>query len=103
MYYNQLKASKSLIDNIFFNTLEFESYSGNLLIEIADHLIKFMILEGFVKERTVPKLNLFKRDFKNFNEDEFKKTILGYNWDTIINIQSNDPEAKFIWTCHGHI
>ena len=87
-------ASKSLIDNIFFNTLEYESYSGNLLIEIADHLIQFMILEGFVKERTVPKLNLFKRDFLNFNEDEFIKTILGYNWDTIINIQSNDPDES---------
>ena len=56
-----------------------------------------------MKERTVPKLNLFKRDFKNFNEDEFKKTILGYNWDTIINIQSKDPDVslkKIIMVLH---
>ena len=87
-------ASKSLIDNIFFNTLDYESYSGNLLIEISDHLIQFVIMEGFVKERTIPKLNLFKRDFSNFNEDEFKKTISGYHWDTIVNIQRNDPDLS---------
>ena len=87
-------ASKSLIDNIFFNTLDYESYSGNLLIEISDHLIQFVILEGFVKERAMPKLNLFKRDFRNFNEDEFRKTISGYNWETIVNIQGNDPDLS---------
>ena len=41
--------SKTLIDNIFFNSLEFQSNSGNLLIEISDHLIQFLILEGFLK------------------------------------------------------
>ena len=58
-------ASKTLIDNIFFNSLEYQSYSGNLLIEISDHLV----LEGFIKEKSVPKLNLFKRDFSRFNEN----------------------------------
>ena len=33
--------SKSLIDNIFFNSLEY-SVSGNLLIEISDHFIQFL-------------------------------------------------------------
>ena len=55
--------SKSLIDNIFVNTLEYPSYSGNILIEISDHLIQFLILEGFIKGMPVPKINLFKRDF----------------------------------------
>ena len=44
-------ASKTLIDNIFFNSLEYQSYSGNLLIEISDHLIQFLILEGFIREK----------------------------------------------------
>ena len=35
--------SKTLIDNIFFNSLEYQSVSGNLLIEISDHLIQFLI------------------------------------------------------------
>ena len=30
--------AKTLIDNIFFNSLEYHSYSGNLLYELSDHL-----------------------------------------------------------------
>ena len=31
-------ASQSLIDNIFINSIEYLSYSGNLTIQISDHL-----------------------------------------------------------------
>ena len=36
--------SKSLIDNIYFNSLEY-----NLLLELSDEHIEFLILEGYVK------------------------------------------------------
>ena len=49
--------SMSLIDNIFFNSLEYQSSSGNILIELSDHLIQFLILEGFLKERGIPEIN----------------------------------------------
>ena len=78
--------SKSLIDNILFNYLEYQSNSGNLLIEISDHLIQFLILEGFVKERVLPKVNLFKRDFRNFSEREFKEAVNNMNWDLICDM-----------------
>ena len=39
--------AKTLIDNIFFNSLDYRSYSGNLLFELSDHLTQFLILEGF--------------------------------------------------------
>ena len=35
--------SKTLIDNIFVNTFEYPSYSGNLTIQISDHLCQFVI------------------------------------------------------------
>ena len=38
--------SKTLIDNIFLNTIDFSSYSGNLTIQLSDHLFQFTILEG---------------------------------------------------------
>ena len=66
--------SKTLIDNIFFNSLEYQSVSGNLSIEIS---------EGFIKERSLPKTNLFKRDFRNFNEKEFEETVLKMNKDEL--------------------
>ena len=41
--------SKSLIDNILLNSVEFPSHSGNLTIVLFDHLIQFVILEFFLK------------------------------------------------------
>ena len=35
--------SKTLIDNIFFNSLDYHSLSGNLLFELSDHLTQFLI------------------------------------------------------------
>ena len=88
--------SKTLIDNIFFNSLEYESHSGNLLIEIADHLIQFLILDGFVHERILPKLNIFKRDFSNFVRHEFDKTISKYNWESTVDLQKKDPNLPLL-------
>ena len=86
--------SKSLIDNIYFNSLEYQSYSGNILIEIADHLIQFLIVEGFIKERSIPKINLFKRDFSNFNDGEFRKEVNQINWDVIVKLDLKDPNLS---------
>ena len=38
--------SKTLIDNILINSVEYPSHSGNLTIQISDHLLQFVILEG---------------------------------------------------------
>ncbi len=86
--------SKTLIDNIFFNSLEYQSLSGNLFIEISDHLIQFLILQGFVKERSLPATNLFRRDFSYFNEREFGEVIHNTNWENICNLESNDPNLS---------
>ena len=42
-------SSQSPIANIHINLIEYMSYSGNLTIQVSDHL-QFVILEGFVKE-----------------------------------------------------
>ena len=64
----RLKA-KTVIDNIFLNTLEYKSNSGNLLLEISDHLTQFVILENFTKERNLSDTkeiiqNLMKENLK---------------------------------------
>ena len=87
--------SKTLIDNIFFNSLEFTSNSGNLLIEISDHLIQFLILEGFAKEINLPEINLVKRDLRNFNEREFEEIVLNMNWEEICDLKKKDPNLSF--------
>ena len=39
--------SKTLIDNIFLNTIEYVSYSGDITIQLADHLFQFVFKVSF--------------------------------------------------------
>ena len=83
--------SKSLIDNIFINSIEYSSYSGNITVQLSDHFFQFTILEGFYKDIIPKKQNIFSRNFKNFNEREFNEILSNTDWNTILNIESNDP------------
>ena len=88
--------SKTLIDNILFNSLEYKSNSGNLLIEISDHLIQFLVLEGYTKELKLPETNIYKRDYSSFSEREFEDTVLnGTNWDEICMLHYGDADLSF--------
>ena len=51
--------SKTLVDNIFFNSFEFTTLSGNITHSISDHLIQFVILEDFITPKPLPKTNLY--------------------------------------------
>ena len=86
--------AKTLIDNIFFNALDYHSFSGNLLYELSDHLTQFMILEGFVKERNLPEKKIFRRGPLNVNEYE-EIVINGVNWDEVCMLQYGDSSASF--------
>ena len=86
--------SKSLIDNIFRNTLEYKSTSGNITIQLPDHLFQFIILEGFFKDLPIPKLNIYQRNLKYFNEREFQETLNGINWDNILSLNASDPNLS---------
>ena len=37
--------SATIIDNIFFNALEFDTLSGNLLTKISDHFPQFLVIK----------------------------------------------------------
>ena len=39
--------SATTIDNIFINSVEFATVSGNLLCELTDHLLQFLVLKDF--------------------------------------------------------
>ena len=88
--------SQTLIDNIFYNSLEYHSFSGNILYELSDHLSQFLILEGFIKERSLPETLMYKKDFEQFNEREFEETVInGLNWEEICMIHIGSSSASF--------
>ena len=86
--------SKSLIDNIFLNTIEFSTHSGNLTIQLADHLFQFVLLEGFFKEIVINKINIFERNFRNFNENEFLESMNLINWNSILQMDLENPNIS---------
>ena len=42
----------------------------------------------------VPKINLFKRDFSNFNKNVFKQPVNNFDWNLIVNIDQKDPNLS---------
>ena len=62
--------SATLIDNIFFNSLEYHTISGNLVTDIFDHMPNFFIIKFSV---TSEKVKMLKRDYKKLNEELFIK------------------------------
>ena len=88
--------SKKLIDNIFLNSLEYITTSGNILRELSDHLVQFLILEGFSKERSLPDTNIYKRDMSKFCDREFEDVVInGLNWEEICMLRFNDSNVAF--------
>ena len=58
--------SKTLIDNIFFNSLEFLALSGNIVYDLTDQLPNFLIIQKFT---SLPiNVKIYKRDYSNFDE-----------------------------------
>ena len=64
--------SKTLIDNIFLNTMEYCSYSGNITIQLSDHLFQFVLLEGYFHDIKPKKVIIKERNYKHFNENSSK-------------------------------
>ncbi|XP_057295756.1 uncharacterized protein LOC130624171 [Hydractinia symbiolongicarpus] len=67
----------SLIDNIFFNRLEYVCTSGNLLSHISDHLPNFLII--CKKQDRKSKNKVYKRDYKNFDQKAFLADLTNCN------------------------
>ena len=83
--------SNTLLDNIFINSVEYLTRSGNLTIQIADYLFQFVLLESFFKDLFPKKVKLYERDFKNSVDREFNVDLSKINWDEILLTNENDP------------
>ena len=59
--------SKTLIDNIFTNSVNPDTKSGNLLIGISDHLPSFVIVPKANQNHLPKKHNLYTRDTKKID------------------------------------
>ena len=78
--------SKTLIDNIFLNSIEFDTFSGNLTSHISDHLRQFLILKDFYHKILINSNDVFERNYRFFNHDKFKNDLKDIPW----NVLSSD-------------
>ena len=91
--------SFTIIDNIFSNSFDKESISGNILMLLSDHFPQFLIID-----KNIPKLkktDLFKRDMSNFNEQDFIDDISIQNWNSTNFDNVNDRFNDFTWRIEG--
>ena len=86
---------KTLVDNIFFNSFEFTTISGNITHSISDHFIQFVILEDFVKLSSPCKSNTYKQNFKNFDKNKLKNDFYKIDWDKVIHENYNNINDVF--------
>ena len=87
--------SKTLIDNIYSNSENFrEGTSGHLTLSISDHLAQFLIIP--LKTKHIPqKHNIYKRDMKNFDRENFILDFLSIDWKQILHLEKKDPNLSF--------
>ena len=78
--------SNTLIDNIFLNDLCCFSEGGNITSSISDHFIQFSLIDIFTKNNKCNKTEYkLRRNFRNFNHNEFFEELNSINWDNVRN------------------
>ena len=88
------ETTMTIIDNIYTNTFASNIYSGNLLLEIADHLAQFVCTETKIINKNTK--DIFKRVYKNWNEQSFLNDLPIQNWKNDLQ-DVNDKYNDFLW------
>ena len=81
-----------MIDNIFFNSIEHYVISGNIVYDLTDHLPNFIIVNRLTE--ISPNINIYRRDYSNFNEDKFVEEVKLVEWQQLL-CSETDPSSMF--------
>jgi hypothetical protein len=85
--------SATLIDNIFFNSLEHFTINGNIIYDLTDHLPNFLILNTFSLLPT--NVEIFRRDYSKLSESCLVNEIQSVNWHDFIS--TNNPSSSTLF------
>ena len=85
--------NNTLIDNIFTNQFNPDIISGNLTVNISDHLPSFMITPRANQMHLPQKHNIYTRELNNFDRENFLMDILAVDWDS--SIIEDDANLSF--------
>ena len=80
----------TIIHNIFSNSLESDTISGNLLAQISDYFPQLLVIKNTTVDHR--RCTLFQHDYSKFVEPSFINDFTGLSWDflneTNLNINS---------------
>ena len=85
--------SKTLIDNIFTNFSQ-QQDSCNLICSISDHLPQAILFDIKTDKKT-PRQPNFKRDYSNFNIEDFLLDFISFPWDKKFQHKNPSNRLKF--------
>ena len=74
----------TLIDNIYFNSIDHYTISGNILSDITDHLPNFLIIDKLSCNTYKPVI--YRRDFSNYNEENLLEEVKSINWEDVLPV-----------------
>ena len=66
-------------------SVEFVTVSGNLLCQLADHLLQFLVLKDFRVSHRPKHEQIFKLNYTFFNNNELKNEIDQIDWKTLFD------------------
>ena len=78
--------STTLIDNVFFNSIEHITICGNVVYGLSDHLPNFVILNRFSDVSSNRKL--CRRDYSNLNQSAFLNDVRSVGCQSILECDS---------------
>ena len=76
--------NNTLIDNIFTNQFNPDTISGNITVNISDHLPSFTITPRTNQNHLPKNHNIYTRDLKNFDRENFIADLLVTDWNSTI-------------------
>ena len=88
-----LNAGRVGVDNIFFNSLEHLTLSGNIVYDLTvHHLPNFLIVKKFT---SLPNnVKIYKRDYSNFDESALIQDIQSVDLKGVLHANP-DPNVMF--------
>ena len=86
--------SRTLIDNIFSSNTEDGLISGNIISTISDHYAQFLLMKN-TKIKQKETTDIYRHDFKNFNELQFKSDLCNIDWKSVLEINKKDVDFSF--------
>ena len=86
--------SKVLIDNIFSNSADESSISGNLWYSISDHLAQFLINPEFKTKNNRKQETIYKWNYSKDNLSNLKNELHNIDWSNVLNANQNNVEIS---------